>query len=115
MSSEYHMTDKDKGTKDQIPIVKDSDVPSGIKTPPLATDKELGIFFHTHLPVRPTYLKLSANIYILTNTAKEDMEAMDSSNIIDKRTRGASPTGDYKEPGDTEGLPDNDGTSAIAR
>lgn len=45
--------------------------------------------------------------------AKDDLD-VDESNIIDEKTRGAKPTGSYREPGDTEGLPENDGTSAVA-
>jgi hypothetical protein len=33
---------------------------------------------------------------------------------MDSRTRGAKPTGSYKEPGDEEGLPTDDGTSAVS-
>ena len=53
----------------------------------------------------------------LTNiTAKDDKEAIDSSNIIDERTRGATKEqGTYTEPGDEEGLggPD-DGVSRVS-
>ncbi|WYZ43156.1 hypothetical protein EsH8_VI_000855 [Colletotrichum jinshuiense] len=35
---------------------------------------------------------------------RDDKEAIDKSNIVDERTRGAKPTGQYREPGDTEGL-----------
>lgn len=54
----------------------------------------------------------------LTNllvTAKDDTDAIDESNIIDERTRGAKPDGGYTEPGDEEGLPGaEDGTSSTA-
>ncbi|KAI1334643.1 hypothetical protein F5Y15DRAFT_429322 [Xylariaceae sp. FL0016] len=43
---------------------------------------------------------------------RDDIEAIDKSNIVDGRTRGAKPTGGYREPGDEEGLPSNDGTSS---
>ncbi|KAI1818209.1 hypothetical protein GGS20DRAFT_345315 [Poronia punctata] len=43
---------------------------------------------------------------------RDEKEAIDKSNIIDDRTRGAKPTTTYKEPGDEEGLPANDGTSS---
>ncbi|KAE9376280.1 hypothetical protein N431DRAFT_367267, partial [Stipitochalara longipes BDJ] len=36
--------------------------------------------------------------------ARDDNEAIDESNIIDGRTRGAKPSGGYREPGDEEGL-----------
>lgn len=44
--------------------------------------------------------------------AKDDSDAIDESNIIGGRTRGAKPAGGYKEPGDEEGLPSADGTSS---
>ncbi|KAI9843603.1 MAG: hypothetical protein M1838_002535 [Thelocarpon superellum] len=46
--------------------------------------------------------------------ARDDREAIEPSNIIEDRTRGAKPTGGYREPGDEEGLPGpEDGTSAV--
>lgn len=46
--------------------------------------------------------------------AKDDADAIDQSNIIEGRTRGAKPTGGYAEPGDEEGLPGpEDGTSSV--
>lgn len=48
-------------------------------------------------------------------SAKDEDEAIDKSNIIGDRTRGAKPAGSYSEPGDEEGLPGpDDGTSAVA-
>jgi len=46
---------------------------------------------------------------------QDEADAIDKSNILKggQRTRGAKPTGSYNEPGDEEGLPDNDGTSAV--
>lgn len=38
-------------------------------------------------------------------TARDDNEAIDQSNIIGERTRGAAKSGGYREPGDEEGLP----------
>jgi hypothetical protein len=47
---------------------------------------------------------------------KDDKEAIDQSNIISGgRTRGAKPEGTYQEPGDEEGLPEDNGKSAIAQ
>ncbi|KAI1267706.1 hypothetical protein F5Y18DRAFT_424841 [Xylariaceae sp. FL1019] len=44
---------------------------------------------------------------------RDDNEAIDTSNILDERTRGAAqPRGTYTEPGDEEGLPTDDGTSS---
>ncbi|ORY57797.1 uncharacterized protein BCR38DRAFT_354143 [Pseudomassariella vexata] len=45
--------------------------------------------------------------------AQDDNAAIDQSNIIKDRTRGAKPEGSYKAPGDEEGLPANDGTSSV--
>ena len=44
---------------------------------------------------------------------RDENEAIDKSNIIEgERTRGAKPSGGYREPGDEEGLPGpEDGTS----
>ncbi|KAI9693575.1 MAG: hypothetical protein M1820_009141 [Bogoriella megaspora] len=46
---------------------------------------------------------------------RDDKDAIDQSNIISGRTRGAAKTaGTYAEPGDEEGLPGaEDGTSAV--
>ncbi|CCF35743.1 hypothetical protein CH063_07462 [Colletotrichum higginsianum] len=38
---------------------------------------------------------------------RDDKEAIDKSNIVKERTRGAQPAGEYREPGDTEGLEDS--------
>ncbi|KAL9120041.1 MAG: hypothetical protein Q9187_003406 [Circinaria calcarea] len=46
---------------------------------------------------------------------RDDAEAIDKSNIVKGRTRGAKPVGEYTEPGDEEGLPENDGRSAVAQ
>ncbi|KAL9598370.1 MAG: hypothetical protein Q9219_004532 [cf. Caloplaca sp. 3 TL-2023] len=44
--------------------------------------------------------------------AQDDADAIDQSNIVGGRTRGAKPSGGYTEPGDEEGLPGaEDGTS----
>ncbi|CAA9966646.1 hypothetical protein CFE70_009828 [Pyrenophora teres f. teres 0-1] len=49
---------------------------------------------------------------------RDEKDAIDTSNIIDERTRGATKTsGTYREPGDEEGLgaaaDGSDGTSAV--
>ncbi|KAL8655561.1 MAG: hypothetical protein Q9210_000811 [Variospora velana] len=47
--------------------------------------------------------------------AQDDKDAIDQSNVIGGRTRGAKPSGGYAEPGDEEGLPGpDDGTSAVS-
>ncbi|KAI1496358.1 hypothetical protein F5X99DRAFT_74383 [Biscogniauxia marginata] len=46
--------------------------------------------------------------------ARDDRDAIDESNIVGDRTRGAAkPQGGYREPGDEEGLPVADGTSSV--
>lgn len=47
-----------------------------------------------------------------SHLAHDDAEAIDQSNIIGSRTRGAKAKGGYAEPGDEEGLPKDDGTSS---
>ncbi len=37
---------------------------------------------------------------------KDEQDAIDKSNIIKDRTRGSKPMGNYREPGDNEGLPE---------
>jgi hypothetical protein len=46
---------------------------------------------------------------------RDDRDAIDESNIIDERTRGAKPQGTYQEPGDEEGLPSDTGRSRVAQ
>ncbi|KAK3712913.1 hypothetical protein LTR37_006809 [Vermiconidia calcicola] len=44
---------------------------------------------------------------------KDDKDAIDKSNIVEGRTRGAAKaSGTYQDPGDEEGLPTQDGTSS---
>jgi hypothetical protein len=43
---------------------------------------------------------------------RDDQDAIDKSNILNERTRHAKPEGTYREPGDTEGLPDDTGRSS---
>jgi len=49
-------------------------------------------------------------------TEADDKNAIDQSNVINERTRGAAKSsGTYQEPGDEEGLPGpDDGTSRVA-
>jgi hypothetical protein len=47
---------------------------------------------------------------------RDEKDAIDKSNIIEEKTRGnTKPAGTYQAPGDEEGLPVNDGRSAIAQ
>lgn len=45
----------------------------------------------------------------------DERDAIDQSNVVGSRTRGAAPKGGYAEPGDEEGLPTDDGTSAVSQ
>jgi hypothetical protein len=66
-----------------------------------------------------TWTSVSSHVpqHITNSTTEADEKnAIDQSNIIDERTRGATKSsGTYQEPGDEEGLPGpEDGTSAVA-
>lgn len=54
-------------------------------------------------------------IILTSGSAQDEKDAIDRSNIMDSRTRGAAKkAGTYAEPGDEEGLPGpEDGTSGI--
>ncbi|KAL9138254.1 MAG: hypothetical protein Q9175_000530 [Cornicularia normoerica] len=71
-----------------------------------------------HIPVQSDEAPVSDPIDPATadsdeTLAKDDSDAIDQSNIIGGRTRGAKPSGGYTEPGDEEGLPGpEDGTSS---
>ena len=91
----------------QIPVQKDDlPVEDPINPATADSDETLGMLYTCEL-----------ELGILTNSrlAKDDADAIDQKNIIGDRTRGAKPTGGYKEPGDDEGLPGpEDGTSSGA-
>jgi hypothetical protein len=54
-------------------------------------------------------------IFRMGLTVKDDADAIDESNILEERTRGAAKEGGYREPGDTEGLGNpEEGRSAVA-
>jgi hypothetical protein len=64
-----------------------------------------------------TYILSSSSDTLLTSSTEADEKnAIDQSNIIEERTRGATKSaGTYQEPGDEEGLPGpEDGTSRVA-
>ncbi|CAM1505154.1 Fc.00g107910.m01.CDS01 [Cosmosporella sp. VM-42] len=69
------------------------------------------------LPVQSDDMKIEDPIDAATADSdkqleRDDVEAIDTSNIIKDRTRHAQPTSGYQEPGDTEGLPDDTGRSS---
>jgi hypothetical protein len=55
------------------------------------------------------------NVRCAGHTDRDEKDAIDKSNTVDERTRGAKPRASYREPGDEEGLPDNDGKSSTDR
>ena len=78
-------------------------------------DRRLGRtawFVPTHPPTHPS----NKPPKLTTPTEADDKNAIDQSNIISERTRGAAKSaGTYQEPGDEEGLPGpEDGTSRVA-
>jgi hypothetical protein len=45
-------------------------------------------------------------LILMSPLEKDDNDAIDKSNIIESKTRGAAkPSGTYQEPGDNEGMP----------
>ncbi|KAK6542292.1 hypothetical protein TWF694_006252 [Orbilia ellipsospora] len=70
-----------------VPVVRDNDPESGVNPGREDSDEQL---------------------------VRDDQDAIDESNILKERTRGAKPRGEYREPGDDEGLPGpDDGTSSV--
>lgn len=95
---------KSRTGQSEIPVVSDStNIEDTIDSNTADSDAQLGIA-HQFVAM------FDAN----ENIAKDDSDAIDSSNIMEGRTRGAAPSGGYREPGDEEGLPTDDGTSAVA-
>lgn len=115
------------GQKTHIPVQKDSDpVEDPIDPANADSDQTLG----------KTIIRSSLFMYSQTETEADDKNAIDQSNVINERTRGAAKqSGTYTEPGDEEvrtrylrlhaesmrlisrqGLPGpDDGTSAIRK
>jgi hypothetical protein len=63
---------------------------------------------------RPTLMQLLVmlctsllvEMILISSPEKDDNDAIDKSNIIEGKTRGAAkPAGTYQEPGDNEGMP----------
>lgn len=98
-----------QGQKNQsIPVQSDKDIIEDPLVGNQDTDEQLGKPFYKY--TTKTVIKCAILIPYL---ARDDNEAIDKNNIIDDRTRNAAkPKGTYREPGDTEGIPDDDGTSA---
>jgi hypothetical protein len=75
------------------------------------TDEQLGTGLDIHLwAFSLCFIEQCPTDWHLTE--RDDNEAIDRSNILDERTRHATQkAGTYREPGDDEGLPADDGTS----
>ena len=86
----------------EVPVQSDNDkVEDPIDAEKADTDEQLGWSSFCH-----STLKFA----LLTGrTEKDDNEAIDKSNIVEGRTRGAAKSGGaYREPGDDEGIPTDD-------
>ena len=96
------------GQKDHMPVQDDNaPVEDPIDEAEADTDKALGTRIIHILSANPA----GADRVI----EKDDQDAIDKSNIVESRTRGAAKaSGTYREPGDEEGIPDTDGTSSTA-
>lgn len=100
------------GQKDVVPVQSDNEnVEDPIDAETADSDAQLGQFL---LHLKRCFFLCTDNI---TPSERDDINAIDSSNIIEDRTRGAAKQqGTYTEPGDEEGLPGpEDGTSRIAQ
>ena len=103
-----------------IPVQKDSAAVEDPIDPATAdSDQQLGKLFLCMTAVFSQSSFTQSIVHhckYLTNDIieRDDAEAIDESNIIGGgRTRGAKPSGTYREPGDEEGLPGpEDGTSS---
>jgi hypothetical protein len=94
----------------EIPVQSDNKAVEDPIDPDTAdSDAQLGKSTH-HLP--------SSNVthQLTLPSEADDKNAIDQSNVINERTRGAAKSsGTYQEPGDEEGLPGpEDGTSRVA-
>jgi hypothetical protein len=94
--------------KSQVPVQSDNaPIDDPIGNTSQDSDEQLGLW-HLHASV---YWFMADSFPV-----RDDNEAIDESNIMEGgRTRGAAPQGGYTEPGDTEGLPEDDGTSAVTQ
>lgn len=84
----------------EIPVQDDNaPIEEGVDAATADSDAQLGAY-----PRRERSLISVANS---GESERDDNEAIDKSNIVEGRTRGAKPdTGTYREPGDGEALPD---------
>jgi hypothetical protein len=101
---------KSRTGQNEIPVqADDKPVEDPIDPETADSDATLGKF------LRFQYL-LPVNTPLTSPPEADEKNAIDESNIIEERTRGATKSaGTYQEPGDEEGLPGpEDGTSRVA-
>lgn len=86
----------------EIPVQDDNaPIEEGVDAATADSDAQLGTLLHSRRG------RLSISIANNGESERDDNEAIDKSNIVEGRTRGAKPeTGTYREPGDGEALPD---------
>lgn len=84
----------------EIPVQDDNAaIEEGVDAATADSDAQLGTYPTTGQPL--------INIANSGEPERDDNEAIDKSNIVEGRTRGAQPeAGSYREPGDSEALPD---------
>ena len=101
---------KSRTGQSHIPVQSDdAPVPDPIDPATADSDETLGTLFCLRACLGFTIQENPANVV----AARDDSDAIDKSNIIDGRTRGAKPSGGYTEPSDEAGLPGpEDGTSS---
>ena len=95
----------------QIPVQKD-DVPVTDPIDPATADSDqvLGMLFSLFQRLGPLVI-MCPDVVL----EQDEKDAIDPSNTVGSRTRGAKPSGGYREPGDEEGLPGpDDGTSRVS-
>lgn len=101
MADEFKTTDDSyvsrQGQRSEIPVQSDNaKVEDPIDAKTADSDAQLGSFPSSIAPL---------SLFLITFTARDEVDAIDESNIIKDRTRHAMPEGGYKEPGDNEGIP----------
>lgn len=104
---------KSRTGQNEIPVqANDKPVEDPIDEETADSDAQLGSF----QPIHPLMYPSNKPLKLTTPTEADDKNAIDQSNIISERTRGAAKSaGTYQEPGDEEGLPGpEDGTSRVA-
>jgi hypothetical protein len=106
---------KSRTGQNEIPVqADDKPVEDPIDPETADSDAQLGEFHPPTHPLPHPYSNASRKL--TTPTEADDKNAIDQSNILNERTRGAAKSaGTYQEPGDEEGLPGpDDGTSRVA-